>query len=197
MKIDLWNTVLDAHRALLDQVRESLFPHCELLVGVLVDTMKSGRKLLVMGNGGSAADAQHIATEFVVRLQGDRGPLPAIALTTDTSTLTAAGNDYGFEEIFARQVQALAREGDVVIGISTSGNSENVLRGLKAARALGAVTAALTGGDGGKLRDLADHVIVVPSRSTARIQEMHILIGHLLVGAVEQDLGMVAENHDH
>lgn len=194
MKIHHWNTVLDAHRSVLDQVRETLFLPFELLVGGVVDTIRKGRKVLVMGNGGSAADAQHIATEFVVRLDQNRSPLPAIALSTDTSTLTAAGNDYGFEEIFARQVRALAREGDMVIGISTSGNSENVLRGIRAAREIGAATAALTGRDGGKLKDLADHAIVVPSQSTARIQEMHALMGHILVSAVERDLGLVEDD---
>lgn len=157
------------------------------------DVLRGSGQLLIFGNGGSAADAQHIAAELTVRLDQDRPPLRAVALTTDTSALTASGNDYGFERIFARQVEALARPRDMVIGISTSGNSENVLRGIQAAKAAGAVTAGLTGGDGGKLKDLADHVIVVPSKSVARIQEMHILIGHILVGAVERALGLVGK----
>lgn len=160
----------------------------------LARALDEGGKLLIFGNGGSAADAQHIATELTVRLVDDRRALPAVALTTDTSTLTAAGNDYGFQEVFARQVEALARERDFVLGISTSGNSDNVLRGLEAGREAGAVTAGLTGGDGGRLRHIADHVVIVPSKTTARIQEMHILIGHIVVGAVEQALGLVEED---
>ena len=145
-------------------------------------------KLLTFGNGGSAADAQHIATELTVRFTRNRRALPAIALTTDTSALTAIGNDFGFEELFARQVEALCRKGDVVIGISTSGNSENVVRGLAKAKELGATTVALGGGDGGRMVEFADHAILVPSTHTARIQEMHILIGHILVGAIEEQL---------
>jgi len=160
------------------------------ILGHCLETIKQGRKMLLFGNGGSAADAQHIATELTVRFTGDRRALPAIALTTDTSALTAIGNDFGFENLFSRQVEALCQEGDVVIGISTSGNSENVIRALLAARRIGAVTVALSGGDGGRITEIADCSIVIPSKTTARIQEMHILIGHILCGAIERELGL-------
>ena len=150
--------------------------------------LRQGGKLLLFGNGGSAADAQHLATEFVVRFKVNRKALPAIALTTDTSILTAIGNDFGFDHIFERQVEALCTSKDLVIGISTSGNSENVVRGLSAARRLGAVTAALLGGDGGRIRELADHALIVPSTVTARIQEVHILLGHILCDYVEEQI---------
>jgi D-sedoheptulose 7-phosphate isomerase len=141
-----------------------------------------------MGNGGSAADSQHLAAELVGRYTRERQGLPSIALTTDTSILTAVANDYGYEQIFARQIDAHCRPGDVVIGISTSGNSPNVLRALELANERGAVTIGMTGGDGGALRPLVRHCLVVPSRNTARIQEGHILIGHLLCDWVEADL---------
>ncbi len=160
---------------------------------VLVSGLRSGGKILLFGNGGSAADAQHIAAEFVIRYRDDRAAIPAIALTTDTSALTACGNDLGFAVLFARQVEALGRPGDIAIGISTSGNSENVVAGLRQARGGGLRTIGLGGGDGGKLREVCDVLIVVPSKVTARIQEMHILIGHIICKAVEQRLGLCAE----
>lgn len=162
-----------------------------MLVADCVKAIQRGGKLLLFGNGGSAADAQHIATELTVRFKKDRRPIPAIALTTDTSALTAIGNDFGFEHLFSRQVEALCSSGDIVIGISTSGNSENVIRGIQAAKKIGATTVALGGGDGGRMKELADHVIIVPSTVTARIQEMHITIGHMLCGAIEQEMGLV------
>src|ERR1700722_17466743 len=142
--------------------------------------VRAGGKVLLFGNGGSAADAQHIAAELVVRYKSDRAPIPAIALSTDTSALTACGNDFGFDAIFERHIQALGRPHDVAIGISTSGNSPNVLRGLRQARALGLHTLGLTGATGGQMAVLCDAVIAVPSAVTARIQEMHIAIGHML-----------------
>jgi D-sedoheptulose 7-phosphate isomerase len=142
----------------------------------------------LFGNGGSAADAQHLATELVVRYRANRRALPAIALTTDTSALTAIGNDFGFDALFERQVEALCAAGDVAIGISTSGNSENVIRGLVAARARGAVTVGLGGGDGGRLARSVDYAVIVPSTVTARIQEMHILLGHSLCAFLEAQL---------
>jgi D-sedoheptulose 7-phosphate isomerase len=150
--------------------------------------LRDGRKLLLFGNGGSAADAQHLATELVVRYRANRRALPAIALTTDTSALTAIGNDFGFDALFERQVEALCAAGDVAIGISTSGNSENVIRGLVAARARGAVTVGLGGGDGGRLARSVDYAVIVPSTVTARIQEMHILLGHSLCAFLEAQL---------
>lgn len=153
---------------------------------ILIETIGRGNKPILFGNGGSAADAQHIAAEFVGRFAFDRPALPALALSTNSSCVTALGNDYGFEFVFARQIQALGRAGDVAIGISTSGNSMNVLRGLTAAKALGLQTVALTGAGGGKLKGVAHHCICVPSNETPRIQECHILIGHIISELVEQ-----------
>lgn len=160
------------------------------LAATAAETVRAGGKILFFGNGGSAADAQHLATELVVRFERGRAALAAIALTTDSSALTAIGNDLGFEALFARQVEALGRAGDLAIGLSTSGRSPNVIAGLRAARAGGLAAAALTGGDGGDLVGLADPLLIVPSRETARIQEMHITIGHALCAALEAALGL-------
>ncbi len=157
---------------------------CELLVAAL----KTGNKIILFGNGGSAADAQHIAAELVGRFAFDRPALPALALTVNTSCLTAIGNDHGFEQIFARQLEALARPGDVAIAISTSGNSRNVICAVEAAKKIGLKTVALTGASGGKLRAIVDHCICAPSDLTPRIQECHSLIGHVLSEIVEQEL---------
>jgi len=145
-----------------------------------------GNKVLLFGNGGSAADAQHIAAEFVGRFAFDRPALPALALSVNSSSVTAIGNDYGFDYIFARQIEALGRPGDSVIGISTSGNSLNVLRAMSVARQMGLHTIALTGCDGGKLKAEAEYCIGVPSNETPRIQECHIMIGHIMAELVEQ-----------
>ncbi|OAG27523.1 D-sedoheptulose-7-phosphate isomerase [Thermodesulfatator autotrophicus] len=152
----------------------------------ILRALKAGGKLLIFGNGGSAADAQHMAAEFVNRFRLERLPLPAIALTTDTSILTAIANDYDFSQVFSKQVKALGHPGDVALGISTSGNSENVLQGLATARELGLFTIGLTGGDGGKMPSYADLVITVPSRETPRIQEAHIFYIHLVCELVEE-----------
>ena len=160
-------------------------------LGLVEAAVRAGGKLLLFGNGGSAADAQHIAAELVIRYHTDRPAIAAIALTTDTSSLTAGGNDLGFEAVFARQVDALARPGDVVLGISTSGKSPNVLAGLAQARRRDARTIGLTSGDGGRMAEFCDEVVAVPSTVTARIQEMHILIGHMLCKALERRLGLV------
>jgi D-sedoheptulose 7-phosphate isomerase len=151
--------------------------------------LKVGGKVLFFGNGGSAADAQHLAAEFVGRFLRERAGLPAIALTTDSSILTAVGNDYGFEQVFARQIQALGRPGDVAVAISTSGNSANVLEGVKEARKGNLKTIGLTGKDGGALARQADVAITIPSTSTARIQECHIAIGHLFCELLDADFG--------
>jgi len=153
---------------------------------IIAQALKEGNKLLLFGNGGSAADAQHIAAEIVGRFKRERRALPAIALTTDTSILTAVGNDYGFEAVFERQVSALCMPGDVVIGITTSGNSPNVVRGLAKAHDLGATTVAFTGRDGGKVVEIAHFSFVVPSYDTARIQECHITLGHVLCEIVDR-----------
>ena len=149
--------------------------------------MQRGGKILIMGNGGSAADSQHIAAEIVGRYKRDRRGLPAIALSTDTSILTSVANDYGYEHIFTRQIQALCRPEDAVIGITTSGNSQNVVNAIIEANAIGASTIGLTGGTGGKLVDLCKFNLVVPSSDTPRIQEMHIFIGHSLCDMLEAD----------
>ena len=158
------------------------------LVASCQTALKSGGKIMLFGNGGSAADAQHIATELTVRYEKSRAPMAAISLSTDTSTLTAAGNDLGFEHIFSRQIEALGRPGDVAIGISTSGNSKNVINALKVAKNNKMVAAGLSGQGGGAMVGLADPLLIVPSDRTARVQEMHILIGHALCGALENGI---------
>jgi D-sedoheptulose 7-phosphate isomerase len=161
------------------------------LVQACATSIRRGGKLMLFGNGGSAADAQHLATELTIRYKKDRAAIAAIALTTDSSALTAAGNDLGFERIFARQIEALGRKGDVALAISTSGKSANVIAGLKQAKAMGLVTAAFGGNDGGAMPAHADHILLVPSATTARIQEMHILLGQMLCAALEIELGMI------
>lgn len=152
---------------------------------LVIECIGRGNKVLLFGNGGSASDAQHIAAEFVGRFVKNRASFPAIALTTDTSALTAIGNDYGFERIFARQVEGLAVSGDIVIGISTSGNSSNVLSGLLMAKEKGCHVIGFSGNGGGKMNELCDTNLVIPSNITARIQEMHILIGHIICSALD------------
>ena len=151
------------------------------------DRLANGGKLLLMGNGGSAADSQHIAAELIGRFKRERKAIPALALTVDSSSLTALGNDYGFDTIFSRQIEALAAPIDAVIGISTSGNSSNVIRALKLAREIGAVTIGFMGNDGGNMKNCVDISIIVPSNDTARIQEVHITIGHIICEIIEQD----------
>jgi len=174
------------------RVKEAFFSaHEQKIAEVAAEicrALEGGNKVLLYGNGGSAADAQHIAAEWVGRFSRERRPLAAIALTTDTSILTSLGNDYGFEQIFARQVRALGRPGDISIAISTSGNSPNVCIASGAAGELGLVTVGLTGGDGGKLAGIVRHPLIVPARSAARIQEVHIMIGHILCQLVDENL---------
>jgi D-sedoheptulose 7-phosphate isomerase len=168
---------IQADKNLLNQVIQS--------AETIVETLRNGGKVLLAGNGGSAADAQHIAGEFVSRFHYDRPGLASIALTTDTSILTAIGNDYGYERLFARQVQALGREGDVFIGISTSGNSANVIEALKMANELKLKTIGFAGVTGGKMLDLCNITLRMPSKETPKIQEGHIAIGHIICGLVE------------
>ncbi len=165
------------------------------LVDIAVASIKADGKLLFFGNGGSAADAQHLATELTVRYVDNRTAIAAIALTTDTSALTAIGNDLGFEHLYARQIEALGRAGDVAIGISTSGRSANVKLALRQAQDMGLTAAALTGSGGGELVGLADPLLMVPSTVTARIQEMHIMLGQMLCGALEIELGLAEDPH--
>jgi D-sedoheptulose 7-phosphate isomerase len=155
---------------------------------ILVNALKQGNKALLFGNGGSAADAQHIAAELVGCFAFDRPALPALALSVNTSCVTAIGNDYGFDQVFSRQLEALARAGDIAIGISTSGNSANVLRAMLTARKMGLRTIALTGRTGGDLRNTVDYCICVPSNESPRIQECHILIGHIMSELVEREI---------
>jgi len=157
------------------------------IADLLVKAFRKGNKVILFGNGGSAADAQHIACELAGKFYLDRDPLPAIALVDNIPALTAIANDYSYDEVFARQVKALAKKGDIVIGISTSGNSPNVLQGIEAAKQLGAITIAFTG-QGGRLKDLADYVLAIPSTDTPRIQEAHITTGHIICYLVEQAL---------
>jgi D-sedoheptulose 7-phosphate isomerase len=166
------------------QARQTFGRFADLIVAAL----RKGGKLMVAGNGGSAGDAQHIAAEFVVRLMYDRAPLAALALTTDSSILTSGGNDYGFDYIFERQVQALGRPGDVFLGISTSGSSPNVVRALQAAREMGIVTLGFSGGDGGPMRELCDGLFLAPARATALIQQAHIVAAHVICALVERTM---------
>ncbi len=173
-------TSAEVKRMLADRLDDAV-----AVAGRLIAAVHSGNKLLLFGNGGSAADAQHIAAELIGHFYVDRRPLPAIALTVDTSALTAIGNDYSFDVIFARQVEALGQPGDVAIGLSTSGNSSNVVAGLRAAKAKGLVTVAMTGEHGGRAGEVADFCVRVPSSETPRIQESHILLGHVWAEVVE------------
>jgi D-sedoheptulose 7-phosphate isomerase len=170
------------------QALKALAPEIERAAATLVEAVAAGGKVMFCGNGGSAADSQHLAAELTGRYLRDRPPVAAVALSTDTSALTAIGNDYGYQHVFERQVRALGRAGDVLVGISTSGNSPNVLLAAEAAKALGIVVVAMTGAGGGKLAAMADVALKVPSGVTNRIQEMHIAIGHLLCGFVEDSL---------
>jgi D-sedoheptulose 7-phosphate isomerase len=181
---------LRQHLALISNL-ESLDESVTRAAAMISDSLRNGGKLLLCGNGGSAADCQHIAAEFTGRFIKDRPPVAAISLTTDTSALSCIGNDYSFDQIFSRQVFALGRPGDILMGITTSGNSGNVLTAFEAAHKLGIQSIGLLGRDGGKAIKVCSHSIVVPSDVTARIQEAHILIGHTICGMVEKDLGLV------
>ena len=184
--IELVKQALEEHQSTLEKLMGNLQEEIATACTMVVSTIKSGNKVILFGNGGSAADAQHIAAEFTGRFVKERRGLPAIALTTDTSALTAIGNDYGFERIFERQVEALANAGDLLIGISTSGNSPNVIKAFTLGSTLGCRLLGLSGNSGGKMNESCDLNLVVPSATTARIQEMHILIGHILCSAVDE-----------
>lgn len=172
------------------QLLASLVDTIKECTGHFITTLQSGGKILFCGNGGSAADSQHLAAELVVRLRGsfDRPPIPALALTVDTSILTAGANDYGFEEVFARQIAALGKPGDLLVAISTSGNSPNILRAVEQAKKQKLYVIGFLGGNGGKLKKLVDLPLIIPSQTTARIQESHILIGHIICELVEMEL---------
>ena len=170
------------------EIADTLSDKIAFAVDAVYKTIVEGGKVLLMGNGGSAGDAQHIAAELVGRFKKERKAIPALALTVDTSSLTALGNDYGFETIFERQIEAIANKDDAVIGISTSGNSENVVRAIQKANSMGAYTIGLLGNNGGKLKEIVNLPIVIPSNDTARIQEVHITIGHIICEIIEEDL---------
>jgi len=174
--------------ALADRTSRELAGEIAAVAGAVVRVLESGKKLLFCGNGGSAADAQHLAAEYVVRFRRDRRPLPALALTTDTSLLTAAANDYGFEEVFARQVRALGAPGDILFLHSTSGESPNLIAAARAAREVGVGTVALLARGGGRLRGEVDTAVVVPTDNTAHAQEIHLAVGHLICAIVEERL---------
>ena len=191
MKIsDFFNAEFAAHHAVARAAEAELQGAFTALLAACVTSIRAGGKIMLFGNGGSAADAQHLATELTIRYKRNRSPIAAIALTTDTSAITACGNDLGFDFIFDRQIEALGRAGDIAISISTSGKSPNIVSALKRAKAMRIVTAGLTGKGGRDMVGLSDHFLIVPSDSTARIQEMHILLGHLLCGTLEIELGL-------
>ena len=187
---DLIRTHLTQSVATMQSVLDDADLHATLLAAaeLTANSLRAGGTLFVAGNGGSAADAQHLVAEFVVRLTVNRPALRAVALTTDTSILTACGNDFGYDYVFARQLEALARAGDVFLGISTSGNSPNLIRALTTARAQGVHTMALTGNDGGAMRSLTDHNLIIRAKATARIQECHLALEHIFCSLVERFL---------
>jgi D-sedoheptulose 7-phosphate isomerase len=187
---ELFRQHLREHLETLKTVEAACLEPLTRLTAISAEALRRGGKLLFFGNGGSAADAQHLAAELSIRFVRPRRALAGLALTTDTSALTACGNDLGFDEIFSRQIEALGRPGDVAIGISTSGNSPNVLRGLEGARAAGLVAAAFAGRDGGSLAGVADPLVMAPAGSTARTQEIHILLGHMLCAGIEREMDL-------
>lgn len=184
----LINTSIQESIRVKETLRTTMVPLIAQVADLIAKSITSGGKLILFGNGGSAGDAQHIAAELLGRFELERPAFPSIALTTNSSTLTAIGNDYGYDQIFSRQVQGLANAGDVVIGISTSGNSPNVLEGIRVAKEQGAATIGMTGEKGGQLAIECTHCFKVPSSNTARIQESHIMIGHLLCLIIERKL---------
>jgi D-sedoheptulose 7-phosphate isomerase len=184
--IESLSAALAEHQQVMQKLTE-LLPQISAVADAMRACIARGGKILLMGNGGSAADSQHIAAEIVGRFKKERRGLPAIALTTDTSILTSVGNDYGYEHIFSRQIEALCTPQDLVIGITTSGNSPNVVRAIEMAKQIGAVTVGMTGGTGGKLATLCDYNLIMPSADTPRIQEAHIFIGHSLCNLLEAD----------
>lgn len=186
MNNSLFSSALTDHMALFTAL-PALEPEIAAALGLMRDALLRGNKILIAGNGGSAADAQHFAAELVGRFQRNRRALPCIALTVDTSNLTAIGNDFGFDEVFSRQVEGLGNKGDVFLGLSTSGNSVNIIKAVEAARAAGLAAAGLLGKDGGALKTLADKAVVVPHAVTARVQEAHIFILHHWAEILEKD----------
>lgn len=177
----------DLHTETMQKTRETMVSSLCDTIDIILQTLKAGNKILLCGNGGSAADAQHFASEITGRYKKERKGLPAIALTTDSSALTAISNDYGFEAIFERQIEALANKGDLVIGISTSGTSPNIINALKKAKKLECKTIGLSGRDGGLMKDMCDSCLIIPSEDTPRIQEMHILLIHTICQMIDDN----------
>jgi len=181
---------LNEHLKTLDATKNSIGSALEVAANICINSLKQGGKILIFGNGGSAADAQHIAAELVGRYKLERKGLSAIALSTDTSSLTAIANDYGYEHVFDRQIEALANPEDVAVGISTSGNSDNVINALKLAKDIGCKSIGLSGKSGGNMNKLCDVNLIIPAVDTARIQEMHILLGHIICHLIEIEFSM-------
>lgn len=187
MKEKIKRLITDSIKVKEEILKENL-DVIENVIKVIIDSYKKNKKVVIFGNGGSAADAQHFATELVCRFEKDRKSLNAIALTTNTSMLTAIGNDYGFDKVFSRQIESIVDENDVAIGISTSGNSKNVLIAIEQAKKQKAITVGWTGKTGGKLKDIVDYCICIPSNNTARIQEGHVLLIHIICSLIEEEL---------
>jgi len=185
--LDTINQEFKSHLETINNVINNMENDIEKASIIVVDSLKNGNKILLCGNGGSAADAQHIAAELTGRYKTERRGLPGIALTTDTSALTAIGNDYGYDRVFDRQVESLASKGDVIIGISTSGNSKNIISALKLGQEMGCKTIGFTGRDGGAMNEVCDINLIVPSDNTPRIQEMHILFGHTICQIIDNN----------
>lgn len=186
-----WDKTRDDHLRITAEMFKTQFDAFDEWVNIAVEVVKRGNKIIMFGNGGSAADSQHIVAEMSVKLHQERSPIAALSLSLDASAITACANDYGFDEIFSRQIRTLGYEGDMAIGLSTSGNSENVIKGLKKAKRMGMHTVGMTGTKGGKINTHCDILLHVPATDPGRIQEMHITLGHMFVGVLEQKLGLV------
>jgi D-sedoheptulose 7-phosphate isomerase len=195
MSNSIFNAALQEHLALFNTL-SSIAPQVEQAAAIMARCLKAGNKIMLCGNGGSAADSQHIAAELTGRFVNDRPALAGLALSTDSSALTCIGNDYGFADVFVRQVQGLGKAGDVLIAITTSGNSENILKAIAAANAMGITTIGWLGRDGGKAAKVCAHSIIINSPTTARIQEAHIFVGHNLCALIERELGFT-QGHPH
>lgn len=186
-----WDQISSEHMLVAQETFKTQYSAFEEWVDVATEAVKRGNKLIFFGNGGSAADSQHIVAEMSIKLRKERSPIAALSLSLDASAITACANDYGFDQIFSRQIRTLGYGGDVAVGLSTSGNSANIINGLKKAKRMDMITVGLTGETGGKMPPHCDLMMKVPSTDPARIQEMHITFGHMFVGALEQKLGLV------
>jgi D-sedoheptulose 7-phosphate isomerase len=189
---EFYKSEFSEHKKVLEDTEKNLEEAFCKLVDYSVAALKKGGKIIFMGNGGSAADAQHLATELAVRYKEDRAAIAALSLSTDTSALTAIGNDFGFEYLFSRQIEAIAKPEDFIIGITTSGKSPNIIKAFEQANKMGIKYGALSGKDGGDIKDIAGPILIVPSNTTARIQEMHIMLGQMLCNAIEYELGLIS-----